>query len=292
MIFPANILPNPTGRQHHHYKQRFLVNEKRNNQEMLLVDAGNTFIKWALTHTDQPFSPESVNWKEFGAVRHHELSSLKHIWQDLHQHSPFDHVIISNVAGQNLGNTLFDYLKALEPSPGKIDWFYSVPSLAGVQNTYRDYRKLGSDRFASLVGARALHPEQALVVVTAGTATTIDALSPDGTFMGGMILPGLKLMAESLAQNTAQLPEVSQNNSRISCFANETENAIISGCINAQAGAIERAVADHGKQFDKIQCLLSGGAARFIALNLSIPHRIIDNLVLIGLHRSSLQQAR
>lgn len=256
---------------------------------MLLVDAGNTFIKWAVTHPDQSFSAESISWKEFGAVRHHELSSLKDTWQTLHRTSPFERVIISNVAGQNLGNTIFDFLRALEPGLQKIDWFYSAPSLAGIQNTYLDYRKLGSDRFASMVGARALHPEQALIVVTAGTATTIDAISPDGTFMGGMILPGLKLMAESLAQNTAQLPEVGQHNSKINYFANETGNAILSGCINAQAGAIERAITEHRKQYDNVQCLLSGGAARYIAPNLSLPHRIIDNLVLIGLHRSSIQ---
>ena len=81
---------------------------------MLLVDAGNTFIKWAMTHPDQSFSAESISWKEFGAVRHHELSSLKDTWQALHRESPFERVIISNVAGQNLGNTLFDFLKTLE----------------------------------------------------------------------------------------------------------------------------------------------------------------------------------
>lgn len=122
---------------------------------MLLVDAGNTFIKWAMTHPDQSFSAESISWKEFGAVRHHELSSLKDTWQALHRESPFERVIISNVAGQNLGNTLFDFLKTLEPRPQKIDWFYSAPSLAGIKNTYLDFRKLGSDRFASMVGAQS-----------------------------------------------------------------------------------------------------------------------------------------
>ena len=106
---------------------------------MLLVDAGNTFIKWAMTHPDQSFSAESISWKEFGAVRHHELSSLKDTWQALHRESPFERVIISNVAGQNLGNTLFDFLKTLEPRPQKIDWFYSAPSLAGIKNTYLDF---------------------------------------------------------------------------------------------------------------------------------------------------------
>lgn len=128
---------------------------------MLLVDAGNTFIKWALTHSGQSFPADGLSWKEFGTVRHHELSSLKGTWQALHRKSPFDHVIISNVAGQNLGNALFDFLKTLQPRPQKIEWFYSAPSLAGIRNTYLDYRKLGSDRFASMVGAQSPTPRTA-----------------------------------------------------------------------------------------------------------------------------------
>ena len=50
---------------------------------MLLVDAGNTFIKWARPNPDQIFNPESVSWKNFGAVRHHELATLKSAWKKL-----------------------------------------------------------------------------------------------------------------------------------------------------------------------------------------------------------------
>ncbi len=256
---------------------------------MLLVDAGNTFIKWARPNPDQIFNPESVSWKNFGAVRHHELATLKSAWKKLHEEKPIQHILISNVAGQYLGNILFEFLTTLKPSPLKIEWFYSRPSLGGVKNTYLDYRKLGSDRFASMIGAHSLFPDKALVIVTAGTATTIDTLSPDGTFLGGMILPGLKLMAESLAQNTAQLPDINQMNNKSAVFANNTGDAILSGCLNAQAGAIERAVMTQSRQFPGVLCLLSGGAARYIAPNLPIPFRIIDNLVLIGLHTFSVQ---
>lgn len=258
---------------------------------MLLVDAGNTFIKWARPDSDRTFSPESVNWKNFGAVRHHELDALKSAWRKLHEEMPIQRVLISNVAGQYLGNTLFEFLTKLEPEPLKIEWFCSRLSFGGVTNTYLDYRKLGSDRFASMIGAHSLFPDRALVVVTAGTATTIDTLSPDGTFMGGMILPGLKLMAESLAQNTAQLPDIGQLDREPIVFADNTGGAILSGCMNAQAGAIERAVMTHqSRQLSDVLCLLSGGAARYIAPNLSIPFRIIDNLVLIGLHTSSVRK--
>lgn len=256
---------------------------------MLLVDAGNTFIKWARPVPHQTFRLESVNWQNFGAVRHHEMAALKQAWHRLHEETPIRHVLISNVAGQQLENTLSGLLETLNPLPESVEWFRSARSLGGITNTYQDYRKLGCDRFASMIGAHALLPGKALVVVTAGTATTIDTLSPDGTFLGGMILPGLKLMADSLAHNTALLPETNQTLRHLPQFADNTSGAILSGCINAQAGAIERAVTAHRKHFSDVHCLLSGGAAPYIAPNLSIPCRIIDNLVLIGLHTSSIR---
>jgi type III pantothenate kinase len=99
-----------------------------------------------------------------------------------------------------------------------------------------------------------------------------------------MILPGLGLMAASLARNTAQLPQVALDKPRAAAFADNTDDAIVAGCLAAQAGAIERAFALHGAA----ACIVSGGAARYIAPSLSIPHRIADNIVLTGLHATAL----
>ena len=100
---------------------------------------------------------------------------------------------------------------------------------------------LGSDRFAAAIGARALAPGQDVVVATCGTATTVDAITLDGRFIGGMILPGLALMAGSLARNTAQLPQVTPGAAPPPLFGANTDDAIISGVPPAQAGAIARA---------------------------------------------------
>ncbi len=258
---------------------------------MLLIDVGNTFIKWARPNSEQMFSLESIVWKNFGTVTHHELDALKKVWEEMHEDVPIRQVLISNVAGQQVSNTLLEFLATLTPKPLKIEHFYSEATRGGITNTYLDCKKLGSDRFASMIGAHSLFPNKALVVVTAGTATTIDAISPDGTFLGGMILPGLKLMAESLARNTAQLPDIRQMDKGTTIFADTTDKAMLNGCINAQAGAIERAVHAHRQQFADSQCLLSGGAACYIAPSLSIPFKIIDNLVLIGLFVALVQKA-
>ena len=172
-----------------------------------------------------------------------------------------------------------------------MTWFASVARLDGVRNGYHDPASLGCDRFAALIGARRLRPDQRAIVATCGTATTVDALDAQGNFIGGMILPGLGLMAASLAQRTAQLPQIAAATigpaGATRLFADNTQDAIYSGCLAAQAGAIERAVIAHGDA----HCLLSGGAAAWIAPYLSIPFTLVDNLVLIGLHAAAQARA-
>jgi type III pantothenate kinase len=148
----------------------------------------------------------------------------------------------------------------------------------GVTNGYGRPAQLGADRWAALIGAWSILHGPCLVVA-AGTATTADVLKGDGTFSGGAILPGLELMKTSLVRNTAELPLAK---GRFSGQPRSTANAIETGCLLAQAGAIERmfATMEAGAA-----CVLTGGAARRIARHLGIPVRLEDNLVLEGLVR-------
>jgi type III pantothenate kinase len=194
--------------------------------------------------------------------------------------------------GAAMGATLTALLEDFGIAPQAIRWFASLPQLAGVRNGYRNPAQLGCDRFAAAIGARALAPGRALIVATCGTATTIDAIDADGLFIGGMILPGLGLMAASLARNTAQLPQVPDGApapaAAFATFADNTDDAIRNGCLAAQAGAIERACAVHGAAL----CLVSGGAGAAVAAALAptVAHRVVDNIVLAGLYRAALAE--
>lgn len=246
---------------------------------LLLVDAGNTRVKWAMV--DSAARGAIGAWAASGMVEHAQVRELCETWRN----RSIGRVLISNVAGQPMRDAIEQaLLGALGMRPVPLEWFASVPALAGVRNHYRNPAQLGCDRFASSIGAHALYPGQALVVATCGTATTVDALTAEGDFLGGMILPGLGLMAGSLAKNTAQLPQVAEHLDVSEPFADHTDAAIVSGCIAAQTGAIERAVAAHARRHGNVQCILSGGAAALIAPHLSVPHTKIDNLVLMGLH--------
>jgi len=155
----------------------------------------------------------------------------------------------------------------------------STAHAAGVSNLYRAPERLGVDRWCALIGAWALFHSPA-VVVMAGTATTIDTLDVEGRFLGGRILPGIGLMLRSLAKGTAGLPFA---DGEYAASPRCTEDAIVTGILDAQAGAIERAFAGLGDRSGI--CLLSGGYAEKISDCLAIPHRRIDNLPLEGLCR-------
>lgn len=240
---------------------------------LLLVDAGNTRVKWALAED----GAAPGDWRAHGAVTHAELDRLAAAWLG----HGVTAAIVSNVGGAALREGLSGLLPAVP-----VEWFAASAVRAGLRNGYRNPAQLGSDRFAAALGARTLEPGKSLVVATCGTATTIDAVTADGLFIGGMILPGLGLMAASLARGTAQLPQGAPGAARPPLFADNTLDAIASGCLAAQAGAIERAVAAHRAE----RCIVSGGAGAQVAPALAVPHRLAENIVLVGLHAAARKE--
>ncbi len=244
----------------------------------LLIDAGKTRIKWALAAPGAALG----EWIAQGAHLHADAAAFPGALGAAANGVPIGRVLVANVAGQAVRDMLAAWLAAppLAVAPASTEWFASVPQRAGVRNAYRNPAQLGCDRFAAAIGAHALCPGKAIVVANCGTATTIDAITADGTFLGGMILPGLGLMATSLAKNTAQLPQIKPGSKLPEGFADNTDDAILTGCLAAQAGAIERAFALH----QAVECIISGGAAPYVAPAVPVPHRHVENIVMIGLH--------
>jgi type III pantothenate kinase len=245
---------------------------------LLLIDAGNTRIKWALTSTGAALGA----WTRDGAVMHADAGQLADAWSGIGAHGGAVRVIAANVAGDGVRGTVSGLLARCLPGAA-IEWFASVPQRAGVTNGYRNPGQLGCDRFAAAIGAHALAAGKAVIVANCGTATTIDAVTADGRFLGGMILPGLGLMASALARNTAQLPQIAQDGKLPAGFADNTDDAILSGILSAQAGAIERAFGLH----QAAELLISGGASAYVAAALALPMRRIENIVMIGLHAAA-----
>jgi type III pantothenate kinase len=136
------------------------------------------------------------------------------------------------------------------------------------------------------VAARGLHAGPCLVV-NSGTATTVDMLAADGTFLGGAILPGVELMRFVLHEHTGRLP-IQEGQYRDA--PRNTVDAIETGCRHAQAGAIERMYRAFREIDGNPLCVVSGGAGRLLMDQISAPRRYVENLVLEGLARIALDE--
>ena len=240
------------------------------------IDAGNTRIKWG--------AHSGARWIKQGALdsaRRNAQGAIDAVLAaelaaELSGLPPPQAVVIANVAGV----ALRERLAAVLPSTPAPRWIQSARAQCGVRNSYDDPVQLGCDRWAALIGAWRLCGGPALVV-NAGTALTVDALTADGVFVGGIIVPGAELMRSALAGNTAGLV---MQPGKFSYFPNTTGDAIMSGAIDAMAGAVERMarfLEETGQPSPA--CVLSGGGAALLEPHLNLDVRVVDNLVLEGL---------
>lgn len=229
----------------------------------LLIDAGNTRIKWAVRALD--------SWQQAGeiATAHADQLTFAALPSSI---SPV--VWVSNVAGEAVAQSI---RAACLARGWQTRFIVAQAQQGGVRNGYALPSQLGCDRWAALIAAWQLQ-QRACLVINCGTATTIDALSAQGEFLGGLILPGITLMQTSLVGATAQLQLAT---SHVTPFPCNTADALFSGAIQATCGAIERHHATLNVADAPI--VLSGGAAALLNTHILLPVCEVDNLVLQGL---------
>jgi len=234
----------------------------------LLVDAGNTCIKWSLQDGQCSGVLPVVQAGEL-PLRLAGLADIRQVWA-------------SNVAGDAVAQAIRDAATKLS---AQLHFIVARETQCGVKNGYANPAQLGSDRWAALIAAWHL-VQGACLVVNSGTATTIDALSSGGEFVGGLILPGMELMQRSLHRATAQLHAAQ---GKYAIFPQNTADALYSGALQASCGAIDRqhallcnACPEPGRT-GSAPVVLSGGAAAALTNYLKLPLQVVDNLVLQGL---------
>ena len=165
----------------------------------LLIDVGNTRIKWARLEQGalqpQSASPHA-DWTAQTFVDH-----LGPACADAQR------VLVSNVAGPRMAQVIRAGLaQARHVAP---EFVTSTATAGGVRNAYSQPAQLGVDRWLAIIGAHALE-RGAVCVVSVGTAMTIDGVDANGQHLGGVIVPGPDLMMASLLQHTSDLAERSK----------------------------------------------------------------------------------
>lgn len=240
---------------------------------ILLLDAGNTSVKWGLDD-----GGSIVTGGSFMHRGNNVYDLAGKAWSELQMPAG---VYIANVAGVETGRSLSDWVeKQWGISPVFIA---STARACGVKNAYAIPGQLGVDRWAALIGAHSQGSGEQQCIVDCGTAITLDMLAADGVHRGGLILPGIEMMQHMLLKNTA-VKNTSCTQESAKLFAMGTEDAVNSGALYMAAAAIDRIAIDMGAAPGApMDVVITGGDASRILTLLACPARHDPELVLKGL---------
>jgi type III pantothenate kinase len=152
----------------------------------------------------------------------------------------------------------------------------------GVRISMDNPREVGADRIVNAVAAHQLYGG-AVIVIDLGTATTFDAVSKEGDYLGGAIAPGIAIATEALFAKTAVLPRVDLTHPKRAIGRN-TVAAMQSGIVFGYAGLIEGVVARIKEELgDKAKVVATGGYAELLASETRAIDEVNLDLTLIGL---------
>jgi type III pantothenate kinase len=245
---------------------------------LLTIDIGNTNVTLGL-YDGQTLGPR---WRL--ATDHQRMADEYGILLvNLLQHAglrPADvrHVTLASVVPPLTGT----FVQACETFLGKKAFVVDAGVRTGVRIKYDDPKAVGADRVVDAAAVQKLYGGPACVV-DLGTATTFDAISAEGDYLGGAIAPGIGIAAEALFQRTAKLPKVDLVRPPTAIGRN-TVHAIQSGMVFGYAGLVEGMVARFRAELGpSMKVIGTGGLAGLIAAETKVIDIIAPWLTLDGL---------
>ena len=239
---------------------------------ILEIDMGNTRLKWRVRDQQTKLAQGFIGIEEPLDLLIDSIDPYR---------SAISAVLVASVVGERLEQALTEWSSgylALCPE------FARSSAICGlVRNGYREPHLLGVDRWLGIVAAYRLL-NQACIVVSFGTAITLDLIARDGEHLGGFIAPGLNLMLDSLTSGTRQIKLTQAISALDLSPAASTTDAVYSACAAMQVGLIDNGIQqlckhDQGLEF---QMIFTGGDATKL-LPFYPQARLVPDLVLDGL---------
>lgn len=269
---------------------------------LLAIDIGTSRVKlgWfqseVVCTSDKPFgmlpiaAPALPEPAETLAIQHRGVPVSVFAEQLAEALEPFDElstsVAVASVDAEAL-RQVFGVLKNCQrlAVPQLLE-VLGMPIKIAVQEPHR----VGIDRLLAAVAVNRVRDERLpAIIVSMGTASTVNLISADGTFQGGAILPGLAMSAEALHQGTASLPMIMPDGWELpeNAVGKNTRAAISAGVFWGTVGGIERLIAEQRRSLDaEPQIFLTGGDAALVADALKAGGhavRVMPYLVLSGI---------
>ncbi len=235
----------------------------------LVIDIGNSSIKMAvvecdrvLTHTvsDSLELDTVCRWRDKYGIRDAILSSTREL----------DQIDIAALRGSINHLMIFDAES-------------SVP----IANSYGTPATLGRDRLAAAVGAQIVSDKEQQLVIDMGSAITIDLVTRQGGFEGGVISPGVTMRFRALREFTSQLPYYEPDGEILESegVARSTKEAIQRGVLEGVLYELEGHIAKIRKKFDEIDIIFVGGEAKYFDKRIKNAIFAKWEVLLVGLNR-------
>ena len=255
----------------------------------LLIDIGNTRLKWGCENNlriEQTGFLDSARLSRSGLDD--GMSSIakpKSVW-------------VSSVGSLASHKVLVEWL--LQRYQLNAQVVKVRQPVAGFSNAYADLDALGVDRWVAAIGARecaqvegavreSAKPKN-IIIIDVGTAITIDCLTADNIFQGGVIYPGYRLMHDSLVGGTVGIKSEFFETDQI--IGKTTSECVNSGIAFGVAGAVERIVVEMQESIGAAtQIVVTGGGAQALLDKARLDARYEPNLVLQGLMKIAALQA-
>ncbi|WP_438765973.1 type III pantothenate kinase [Kushneria sp. TE3] len=238
---------------------------------ILDLDIGNTLSKWRLKD------------KKTSDIRARGAMWTRNEWRsgaDIPDLDTVDVIRISNVARQDV---LEDTVRLLKRRVDAIHIAHSTAEALGIHNGYESPERLGVDRWLGVISGYQL--TGGCCTVDCGSAITMDAVLPGGRHIGGYIIPGLRLMKESLKLGTRKVAiDLEQDVLHALSPGTNTVDAVNHGVFVSATSAISRLymeVCDHHGM--ALPLLITGGDAGLVSRGLRIPHAHWADMVYAGL---------
>jgi type III pantothenate kinase len=231
---------------------------------LLTIDVGNTHTVLGLFEGDEVIEHWRIN-----TDARRTADEIAVVLQGLVQQSPL--LADSDISGISLCSTVPSVLHEMREMCRR--YYGDVPAVivepgvkTGVPVRMDNPKEVGSDRIVNALAAIHLYGGPALVV-DFGTATTFDAISAKGEYVGGAIAPGIEISVDALSRRGAQLHKVELVRPR-SVIAKNTVEALQSGIIYGFAGQVDGIVDRMTEELtdrpDDVTVVATGGLAPLV----------------------------
>lgn len=246
-------------------------------QNFLTVDVGNTYIHFAVCKDLDVIGRKSVVTVQNKAVL---ISEINNVLSALHhRYCGFNRIVICSVV-PSVTKLLESLIrKSLKIKPLIVGRDIIVP----IRNRYANPKQVGQDRLICAYAACKLHGFPA-IVIDLGTAITLDVVSAKCEYLGGIIVPGIHITAETLFERTALLPLVEITKPK-SLIGKDTQGSILSGIFYGYGEMLKGLIKILARDLKiKPRVILTGGHAKLMAEYIKESVHVVEpDLVLKGL---------